>query len=192
MILRPRPARPPVESIAERRATAAARATEAKERADRITARAVEAVEVVTLATSASRPSVNREDVIQKLASTTWLGRVVALQGLLRIVSKMSLSMQTVNVIPWELMSEQRDFYDKLVSMQSALREQPKETDPRWRSTPPDPIPTNVTPFFHEEPDPKLLGQSWIQQLIAGLTWAINWLCPVLPNGILAEYTRKE
>jgi hypothetical protein len=77
----------------------------------------VEAVEAATLATSTSRPSVNREDVTEKLASTTWLGSVLALQGLLRIVCKMSLSMQTVNVIPWELISEQREFYDNVVSM---------------------------------------------------------------------------
>ena len=76
--------------------------------------------------------------------------------------------MQAVSVIPWEFMSEQRDFYDKMVSMQSALREQPKETDPRWRPFPPDPIPLSVFPFFHEEPNPKLPGQSRIQQLIAG------------------------
>ncbi len=116
----------------------------------------MEVVEAATLATSASRPSINREDAMEKLASTTWLGRVLALQGLLGIVSKMSLYMHTFNVVPWELMSEQRDFYDKVVSMQPALREQPKETDPRWRSTPPDPIPASVFPFFHEEPDPKL------------------------------------
>jgi hypothetical protein len=33
---------------------------------------------------------------MQKLESTTWLGRVIALQGMLGLVSKMSLSMQTV------------------------------------------------------------------------------------------------
>jgi hypothetical protein len=43
---------------------------------------------------------------MEQLESTTWLGRVMALQGLLGLVSKMSLSMQTVNVIPWELMKE--------------------------------------------------------------------------------------
>ncbi len=118
----------------------------------------MEVVEAATLATSASRPSINREVAMEKLASTTWLGRVVALQGLLRIASKMFLSLQTANVVPWELMSEQRDFYDKVVSMQSALREQPKETDPRWRSTPPDPILASVFFFFHEESDPKLPG----------------------------------
>ena len=53
-------------------------------------------------------------------------------------------------------MEEQRDFYDKLVMMEDALREQPsREFDPRWRSTPPDPIPASVFPFFHREPDPK-------------------------------------
>ncbi len=106
----------------------------------------MEAVEVVILATSATSPSINQENVIDKLASTTWLGRVVALHGLLGIVSKMSLSMQTVNFVPLELMSEQRDFYDKAVSMQSALRGQPKETDPRWRSTPP--YPSQGLPFL--------------------------------------------
>jgi hypothetical protein len=128
----------------------------------------VEAVDGATMATSASRPSFNREDVIEKLASKTWLGRVVALHELLGVVSKMSLSMQTVNVIPWELTSEQRNFYGKLVSMRSPLREQPKETYPRWRLTPLDPIPLSVFPFFHEEPDLKLPGYSRIRQLIGG------------------------
>jgi hypothetical protein len=65
----------------------------AKERAARITTRAIEVVEAVIIATSTSRPSLNREDVILKLASTNCLGRVVALQGLLGIVSKISISM---------------------------------------------------------------------------------------------------
>ena len=44
----------------------------------------------------------------------------------------MSLNMQKVNVIPRELMEEQREFYDKLVMMEAALREQPsKKSDPR-------------------------------------------------------------
>jgi hypothetical protein len=63
-------------------------------------------------------------------------GRVVALQGLLGLVGKMSLNMQKVNVSPWELMEEQRDFYDKLAMMETALREQPsREPNPRWMST---------------------------------------------------------
>ena len=59
---------------------------------------------------------------MEQLKSTTWFGRVVALQGLLGLVSKMSLNMQKVNVDPWELMEEQREFYDKLVMMAVALR----------------------------------------------------------------------
>ena len=73
----------------------------------------------------------------------------------MELVSKMSLSMQTVNIIPWELMTEQTEFYDKLVAMHVALRDQPSESDPRWRRTPPDPIPAAVFPFFHEELDKK-------------------------------------
>ena len=93
---------------------------------------------------------------MEQLQSTTWLGMVVALQGLLGLVSKMSLNMEKVNVIPWELMEEQRKFYDKLVLIKAALRERPsRDSDPRWRSTPPDPIPVSVFPFFHREPDPK-------------------------------------
>jgi hypothetical protein len=47
------------------------------------------------------RPNFNRLEVMEKqLKSTAWLGRVIALQGLLKFVSKMSLTMQTVNVIP--------------------------------------------------------------------------------------------
>jgi hypothetical protein len=81
---------------------------EKRERTARITARAIEAVEVPTTATSTSRPYLNREDAMVKLASTTWLGRVVALHRLLVIVIKMALSMQKLNGIPWELMAEQR------------------------------------------------------------------------------------
>ncbi len=63
--------------------------------------------------------------------------------------------MQTVNVIPWELMTKHNEFYDKLVAMHASLRNQPSESDPRWSSTPPDPFPAVVFPFFHEEQDKK-------------------------------------
>ena len=43
----------------------------------------------------------------------------------------MSLSMQSVNVIPWELMTEQQSFYDKLVVMEAHVREQPPGSNPR-------------------------------------------------------------
>jgi len=92
---------------------------------------------------------------MEKLESTTWIGRVIDLQGLLGLVSKMSLSIQTVNVIPLELMTEQQAFYDRLVVMEATLRERPLESEPRWTNTSPDTIPTVVFPFFHEEPDPK-------------------------------------
>ncbi len=82
-------------------------------------------------ATSATRLAFDRTEVMEKLKSTAWLGRVIAFQGLLNSVSRMSLSMQTVNVIPWELMDEQRDFYNHLVLMEEALRDRPKDTDPR-------------------------------------------------------------
>ena len=66
-------------------------------------------------------------------------------------------------------MTEQTKFYDKLVAMHAALRDQPSESDPRWRSTPPDPIPAAVFPFFHEEPDKKNHpGVSRIQMLMSG------------------------
>jgi hypothetical protein len=83
---------------------------EATERAARIISRATESVEEALVATSAQRLSLNRPEVMEKLTSTAWIGRVVALQGLLRLISKMSLLMQKVNVIPWELMREQREF----------------------------------------------------------------------------------
>jgi hypothetical protein len=75
---------------------------------------------------------------MEQLKSTTWLGRVVALQDSLGIVRKMSLNIQNVNVFfPWELMEEQREFYGKLVMMETGLREQPsRESDPRWMSDP--------------------------------------------------------
>ncbi len=85
---------------------------------------------------------------MEKRTSIGWLGKVVALQGLLVIASKISLSMHIAYVIPWELMFEQSKFYDMFVSMQPALRDQPKETDPRWRATPLDPIPVSVFSFF--------------------------------------------
>ncbi len=74
-------------------------------------------------ATSAQRPTLNRPEVMEKLKSTTWLGRVIALQGLLRPVSKMSLAMQKVDAVPWELMDEQREFHDRLVLMEAPLRD---------------------------------------------------------------------
>ncbi len=77
--------------------------------------------------------------------------------------------MQTVNVIPWELMDEQREFYTMLVHMEEVLRDRPKDTDPRWSIVPPTPFLPTIFPFFHEEPDPKkFLGQSRVQMLLAG------------------------
>jgi hypothetical protein len=137
--------------------------------AERITARARASVEEALVATSAHRPTLNRPEVMEKLKSTAWLGRVIALQGLLKLVSKMSLTMQTVNVVPWELMDEQRAFYDKLLVMEEALRDRPKDSDPRWSTIPPSPFPQTIFPFFHEEPDPKNYpGQSRVQMLLAG------------------------
>jgi hypothetical protein len=105
---------------------------------------------------------------MEKLKLTAWLGRVIALQGLLKLVSIMSLVMQTVNVVPWELMDEQREFYSKLVLIEEALRDRPKDTDPRWSTVPPTPSPPTIFPFFHEEPDPKNFpGQSRVQMLLA-------------------------
>ena len=69
--------------------------------AERITARAKASVEEALVATSAHRPTLNRPEVMEKLKPIAWLGRVIALQGLLKLVSKMSLTMQTVNVVPW-------------------------------------------------------------------------------------------
>jgi hypothetical protein len=119
--------------------------------------------------TSPHRHTYSRLEGMEKLKSTTWLGRVVALQGLLGLVSHMSLKTQIANVILWELMAEQREFYDKLVIMEAALREQPKEIDPRWRNSPPDPIPASIFPFFRGEPDPKKHPcESRVMQHMAG------------------------
>jgi hypothetical protein len=66
-------------------------------------------------------------------------------------------------------MTEQQAFYDKLVVMDAALREQPPESEPRWSNTPRDPIPSAAFPFFHEETDPKQHpGVTRIQMLISG------------------------
>ncbi len=78
-------------------------------------------MEEALVATSAQCPSLNRPEVMEKLKSTAWLGRVIALQGLLRLVIKMSLLMQTVNVVPRENMQEKREFYNKLMFMDAAL-----------------------------------------------------------------------
>ncbi len=120
----------------------------ATERAARITARARASVEEALVATSATRPTFNRSEVMEKLKSTAWLGRVIALQGLLKLVSMMSLTMQTVNVIPWELMDEQREFHDKLVLMEEALIDRPKDSDPRWTTVPPSLFPPSIFPSF--------------------------------------------
>jgi hypothetical protein len=96
------------------------------------------------------RPTSNREKVMEKLKSSTWFGRAVALQGMLGLVIKMSLNMQNVNDIPWELMKEHREFYDTLLRMEVVLWEKPsRESDPRWMSSPPEPISSFAFPFFH-------------------------------------------
>ncbi len=42
----------------------------------------------------------------------------------------MSLEMQTVNVIPRELMQKEKEFYDMMVRMHAALRDRPNDEDP--------------------------------------------------------------
>ncbi len=120
-----------MEESNKRRERVVARSEGSREVAARITARAVASLEEARVAVSPQRSSLRREEVMEHLEFTTWLGRVIALQGLLGLVSKISLSMQSVNVIQWELMAEQHKFYDKLVAMHSALRDQPSECDPR-------------------------------------------------------------
>jgi hypothetical protein len=141
---------------------------EATERLAQIISRARDSVEEAFLATSTQRPSLNQPEATEKLTSTAWIGRFVASQGLLRLINKMSLQMQKVNVIPWEVMREQREFYDKVVLMEAALRDRPKETDPRWSVIPLDLFPPLVFPFFHEELDPKKHPLSRDQLLLAG------------------------
>ena len=46
------------------------------------------------------------------------------------------------------------DQVDKLVVMEAALQDRPKDTDPRWITVFPSPFPSTIFPFFHEEPDP--------------------------------------
>jgi hypothetical protein len=124
----PRPQVVQVDDAVERRARAEATRKVALQRATRIAKRAATEEAFVVQPSS----SVNRKDIMEQLKSTTWLGKFFALQGLLGLVSKMSLNMQKVNVIPWELIEEQREFYDKLVVMEATLREQPsRESDPR-------------------------------------------------------------
>jgi len=80
-------------------------------------------VEEGLVATSTTRPTFKRPEVTEKLKSTDWLGRVIALQGLPKFVSKTSLKIHNVNAIPWELMDEQREFYNNHVLMEEALRD---------------------------------------------------------------------
>ena len=108
-----------VEKSNRRRERAVARSEGSREAAARIAARAVACVEEALVAVSPQRSSLRREEVMEQLESTTWLGRVIALQGLLGLVSKMNLSMQTDNAIPWELMKEQHDFFDKLIGCET-------------------------------------------------------------------------
>ena len=76
-------------------------------------------------------------------------------------------------------MVEQRAFYDTIVAMEASLRKQPKESDTRWRSTPPDPILANIFPFFHQEPDRRHHpGQSRIQMLISGTYLGMKLVVP--------------
>ena len=120
-----------MEESNRRRERAVARSEGSREAAARIAAKFDACVEEALVVVSPQRPFLRREEVIEQLESTTWLGKVIALQGLLGLVSKMSLYMQTVNVIPWELMKEQHDFFDKLTVMHEALRDRPPESDPR-------------------------------------------------------------
>ncbi len=159
-----------LEEANERKEEVVARTTIAREAAERIAASLEATGEAVVIALSPHRPSFRQEEVIVLLESTTWLGRTVALQGLLEPMSKMSVSMQIVNVLPWELMAEQQAFYDKLVFMEAAFWEPDSpETDSRWSSTMPDPIPAKVFPFFHEELDLKHHpSETQIQMLMRG------------------------
>jgi hypothetical protein len=85
---------------------------------------------------------------------------------------KMSLTMQPVNVIPWELMVEKKEFHDNLVVTHAALREHSSKFDSRWINTPPDPILAAVFPFLKEEPDRKNHpGAIRILMFITDLTW---------------------
>ena len=133
-----------VEESNERSERAAARSEGSGEAAVNIASKAASCVEESLVPDSPQLSSLRREEVMEHLESTTWLGRVTALQGLLGLVSKMSLTMQTVNLIPWELMGEQHDFYNKIVAMREVLRDKPLESDPRWCSTPRDPIPALI------------------------------------------------
>ena len=132
-------------------------------------ARARASVEETFVVKSAQRPTLNRPEVMERLKSSAWLGRVIALQGLLKLVNMTSLSLQIVNVVSWEFMDEQRQLYNKIVLMEEALRNRSKDMDPRWTIAPPSLFPPTVFPFFHEEPEPKNHPwQSQVQILFAG------------------------
>jgi hypothetical protein len=89
---RSRPPRPVVESAQERKARATAAGVVGAERAAKITERAKAFVKEALVATSPQRLTLNRPEVMEKLKSMAWVGKFIALQGLLRLVSKMSLS----------------------------------------------------------------------------------------------------
>jgi hypothetical protein len=82
-----------VEESNKRRKRAASRIESSREVAAKISTRAAASVKEAVVAVSPQRQSLRREDFMGKLESTTWLGRVIVLQGLLGLVSKTSLSM---------------------------------------------------------------------------------------------------
>jgi hypothetical protein len=106
-----------VEESNIRRERAITRSEGYREATTRIEARVVASVEEALVVASPHRQSLLRDDVMEHLESTTWLGRVIALQGLLGLVIKMGVFMQNVNIIPWELMKEQYDFYGEIIGM---------------------------------------------------------------------------
>jgi hypothetical protein len=158
-----------MESAQERRARAATIRVTATERANTRIAHARASVEEALEATPSQRLTLDGPEVTEKLMSTAWLGRVIALQGILRLVSKTSLSMRTLNVVQWELMQEEYNLYDKLVLVEAAFQGQPKETDSRWSTIPLDPFPSSILSCLHEEQDPKNFpGMTRVKRLLLG------------------------
>ena len=60
-------------------------------------------------------------------------------------------------------MDEQRAFYDKLVVMEAALCDRPKDTDPRWSTVPPSPFPRTIFLSFTRS---RILKKSWAVEIL--------------------------
>jgi hypothetical protein len=103
-------------------------------------------------------------EMLENMRKFDWVGRIVALQGLLRLCMDLSLKMQAVNVIPWELVEAQSAFKATIDSIARGL-----DPDTYSAEFMGNPIPKEVFPFMHERADAQgqFLG-TWHEMLLSG------------------------